>query len=166
MDTSTPARPWYKEPWPWILMAGPLTVVVAGIFTAWLAYTRADPLVSEDYYRKGLQAGHTIAANERAVAMAVNAELRFSDAGITASLTGNEGFKPPSNLRITISHPTRAGLDQFLMAHGEGAQFQSPWRIPQQGHWILLIEDDLQTWRLLGKVLLPTGELIRLTAGQ
>ena len=26
-------RPWYREPWPWMLMAGPLAVVLAGIVT-------------------------------------------------------------------------------------------------------------------------------------
>ncbi len=31
-------QPWYREPWPWILMAGPATVVVAGLITAWLAF--------------------------------------------------------------------------------------------------------------------------------
>ena len=35
------APPWYREPWPWILMAGPAAVVIAGLFTAWLAW-RSD----------------------------------------------------------------------------------------------------------------------------
>ena len=28
---SSDKQPWYKEPWPWILMAGPGIVVVAGL---------------------------------------------------------------------------------------------------------------------------------------
>ena len=31
------AKPWYREPWPWIMMAGPAAVVVAGAVTMWLA---------------------------------------------------------------------------------------------------------------------------------
>ena len=46
--------PWYKERWPWILMSGPLTVIVAGAITTWIAFATADPLVVEDYYRRGL----------------------------------------------------------------------------------------------------------------
>jgi hypothetical protein len=42
-----PAKPWYREPWPWLLMAGPAAVVVASIVSAILAIATADPLVSE-----------------------------------------------------------------------------------------------------------------------
>lgn len=32
-------NPWYKEPWPWILMSGPAIVVVACIITIYLAFS-------------------------------------------------------------------------------------------------------------------------------
>ena len=28
---------WYRHPWPWLLMAGPAIVVVAGLYTLFLA---------------------------------------------------------------------------------------------------------------------------------
>ena len=34
---SSDSNPWYKERWPWLLMAGPAIVIVAGFITAWLA---------------------------------------------------------------------------------------------------------------------------------
>ena len=43
----TRANPWYREPWPWLLMAGPAIVVAACIVSAILAIATADPLVSE-----------------------------------------------------------------------------------------------------------------------
>jgi uncharacterized protein len=39
---------WYREPWPWLLMAGPAIVVVAGLYTAYLAVTTNDALVAGD----------------------------------------------------------------------------------------------------------------------
>lgn len=33
------SNPWYKEPWPWILMAGPFLAVVGCLVTIYLAYT-------------------------------------------------------------------------------------------------------------------------------
>ena len=33
MTTLTIAKPWYREPWPWLLMLGPAVVVVAGFIT-------------------------------------------------------------------------------------------------------------------------------------
>ena len=50
----SPAKPWYKYPWPWLLMAGPAIVVVAAFYTYHLAATRNNPsLVTDDYYREG-----------------------------------------------------------------------------------------------------------------
>jgi len=51
MNTAV-ARPWYREPWPWILAAGPFIVVIAALYTAWLAVKSNDGLVTDDYYRK------------------------------------------------------------------------------------------------------------------
>ena len=57
-------KPWYREPWPWILMAGPAVVVVAGIATAVIAIRTADPMVA-DYdarFHSGTQAREHAAA--------------------------------------------------------------------------------------------------------
>lgn len=49
------SKPWYKERWPWILMAGPAIVVVGCIITIYLAFTQHTdtPLVNQQN-RKGL----------------------------------------------------------------------------------------------------------------
>ena len=57
-------RPWYREPWPWILMSVPATAVVAGIITLWLAVSSADGLVAEDYYKQGLAINRVIEREE------------------------------------------------------------------------------------------------------
>lgn len=47
-------QPWYKEPWPWILMSGPAIVVVACIITIYLAFSNFDQPLS-GAVKKGLQ---------------------------------------------------------------------------------------------------------------
>jgi len=50
-------RPWYREPWPWVLIAIPaLTVIACGI-TLWLALTHPDYLVVEDDEYQAVKAG-------------------------------------------------------------------------------------------------------------
>jgi uncharacterized protein len=61
-----PARPWYRHGYVWLLIAGPATVVVAGIATAWIAASGADKLVAEDYYRRGIRINEQL-ARERAL---------------------------------------------------------------------------------------------------
>ena len=36
---------WYKHRWPWLLMAGPATVLIAGFITMWISFSGADALV-------------------------------------------------------------------------------------------------------------------------
>jgi hypothetical protein len=70
-------------------------------------------------------------------------------------------FVAPSVLLATLSHPTRAGLDQSvkLSLHGDG--YTGDVRLPAAGHWLLLLEDEQKTWRLLGNVVLPAnGEIL------
>lgn len=45
--------PWYKQFWPWFIIALPASVVVASFFTLWLAISNPDPLVvDDDEYRR------------------------------------------------------------------------------------------------------------------
>lgn len=48
-------QPWYKEPWPWLLMAGPAIVIVACIFTIYLAFSRFDQPLTGGAEKRGLQ---------------------------------------------------------------------------------------------------------------
>ena len=58
-----PARddPWWRHPLLWMVIAGPALVVVASFVTLWIAWGRPDPLVSEDYYRRGVEINRTLA---------------------------------------------------------------------------------------------------------
>ena len=80
-------RPWYMHRWPWILMAGPAVVVVAGIVTAWIAMTTSDGLVADDYYKQGLAVNQMLARNDAAAAMQLEARLRLADGRIELRLT-------------------------------------------------------------------------------
>ncbi len=54
MNSPKPA-PWWKYGHVWLVIAGPALVVVASFVTLYLAVTRPDPLVAEDYYRQGIE---------------------------------------------------------------------------------------------------------------
>ncbi len=45
---------WWRNPYCWLILVGPITVVIAGILTAWIAIDGADPLVDANYYQKGI----------------------------------------------------------------------------------------------------------------
>ncbi|MDP2822147.1 MAG: FixH family protein, partial [Sulfuritalea sp.] len=66
-------------------------------------------------------------------------------------------FMMPPTLAVTISHPTRAGLDQFRVLAGKGDIYSGEVRLPTAGHWLILLEDERKTWRLMGNVILPAN---------
>jgi hypothetical protein len=41
-------RPWYKEPWPWVVISIPAAAVIMGFVTLYLALTNPDYLVVEN----------------------------------------------------------------------------------------------------------------------
>ncbi|WP_295957491.1 FixH family protein [Rhodoferax sp.] len=55
------SQPWWKYGHVWLVISGPLIVVVAALVTAWLAFTRQDPVLAQDYYRQGLEINKTLA---------------------------------------------------------------------------------------------------------
>ena len=60
-----------------------------------------------------------------------------------------------------MSHPTRAGLDQTMLLPGRDGEYSADYRLPSAGHWLVLVEDESSTWRLLGSIMLPAlGETV------
>src|SRR3954468_6830913 len=102
-----PAKPWYREPWPWLLMSGPAAVVVAGAVTMWIAFASADGLVAEDYYRQGLAINKVLAREEAARSLGYSAEVALSAKKLTVRMTG----AAPEVLFAHLAHATRAGYD-------------------------------------------------------
>lgn len=156
------AKPWFREPWPWLLMIGPAVVIVAGIATAVIAVKSNDGLVTEDYYKKGLVVNQTIAQSERATLAGIQAGVRVTSESLSVRLSAKDaGFVMPPTLVATVSHPTRAGLDQTKILVRNGDTYTGEFRLPASGHWLVLLEDESKNWRLMGNIILPaTGETL------
>lgn len=48
VSVSTPSLPWWRHGHVWLLVAGPATVVVAGLVTLWIAVARPDPVLGPE----------------------------------------------------------------------------------------------------------------------
>lgn len=54
-DAARLAKPWYREPWPWILMAGPFAAMVGCFITIYFAMTQfASQPIQEGVVKRGL----------------------------------------------------------------------------------------------------------------
>lgn len=159
--------PWYKQRWPWLLMAGPATVIVAGVITAWLAIKSNDGLVADDYYKQGLEVNQVKHRDQAAIASGLKADVVRAGLGIRVFLSGNEGTQLPQKLMLQVKHPTRSGLDQSVELLAEGAGFYAgKLKTEIAGRWHLTIEDVSGQWRLLGDWQADSLEPLRLVSGQ
>jgi hypothetical protein len=72
--------PWYRQFWPWFIIALPASVVVASFITLWLAISNPDPLVikDDDYQR-------------------LNSELKAQAAEQESEQSDSDGTTPRSN---------------------------------------------------------------------
>lgn len=166
MSTLTPhaARPWYREPWPWFLMSLPAAAVVAGLATVWIAARSTDGLVVGDYYKAGLAINQTLARDEAARTLELQATLAIADGELTATLAGRIDAYPDA-LELTLAHPTRQGEDRTLtLVHAGKGRYRAALPLLHDGKWQLQLTDAAATWRLAGVLYTPLHQPARFTA--
>lgn len=57
--------PWWKYGHVWLIISGPLIVVIAGIITAFIAFSGADPVIDENYYENGVNINKTLQGQQK-----------------------------------------------------------------------------------------------------
>ncbi|WP_119156661.1 FixH family protein [Caldimonas tepidiphila] len=67
-ESDPKSGPWWREPMMWLVLGGPSLVIVAGVATTVIAIRQPDPVVAEDYYRRGLEINKTLAERQAAAA--------------------------------------------------------------------------------------------------
>lgn len=70
---SSQSNPWWKYGHVWLVIAGPAIVVVASFVTFYFAASGQDPVLDEDYYRKGVEINKTLQDNPASLAPAKDA---------------------------------------------------------------------------------------------
>ena len=163
----TAVEPWYRHRWPWLLMAGPLAVVVAGVFTAYLAVSSNDGLVDDDYYKHGLAVNKLGERDRRAAELGLQAEVmqRGDGAQLRLLLRSAPDVALPGELVLRLAHPTRGGADQRVVLHADGGGLYSgQLAAPLTGRWHLALEDDRQQWRLTGTWRIEQNDSLRLSS--
>lgn len=158
-------RPWYKERWPWFLMAGPGIVIIAGIYTTRLAIISNDGLVSDDYYKQGLTVNQQLHRDHQASVLGLSADVMRSGNRVRMLVLGQQSVALPDVVAMKLAHPTQAGQDQIVQMRQEGqGMYAGQLTGDVAGRWNVSIEDPAGQWRLQGVWQTSSEEPLRLQA--
>ena len=157
-STMNELNPWYKQFWPWFIMALPASAVIAGIITIIIAVNNPDGLVKDDYYKAGLGINRTLEREQQAATLGLTAAVEWQPQQQQVSLQ-IAALQPLESDRLLLNliHPTRSGLDiQVPLLHqGDGRYKGFLAETPAAGNWYLFIIPEDESWRVNGRARLP-----------
>lgn len=110
--------PWYKQFWPWLIIALPASAVIAGFITLYLAINTPDSLVNDDWYKDGLTINRRMELDNNALALGLSGQLTVD--ALTSEVlldiqVKQENYVLPEQLQLDFSHPTLAHNDQHIL---------------------------------------------------
>lgn len=165
MTAPRPFRPWYKQGWPWFLIALPTIAVVACSVTLYFAITTETSLVVDDYYQAGRAINQDLARQAQARKLGVDADVMFGENGNIRVFLRQKGTLP-ATLQLSLQHPTQAKYDQTLpLKRIADGLYEGHGTSVSQGRWYLSLESMDERWRVEGEALLPAIDKVTLTPG-
>lgn len=163
MTEDAPIKPWYKQFWPWFLIALPMTAVIGSMITISLAITDTDGLVKDDYYKEGLAVNANKARKQMAedLGIAATGELNRDNGNIEV-IMNDAPIGNFESLTLKMIHPTRANqdIDTFLKS-SDGKTFTGV--IEQEllaGHWWVRLAPENNAWYIEGRMLYPQNNRV------
>jgi hypothetical protein len=133
----------------WLVIVIPLSAVVMGAVMLALAISTYDGLVSDDYYKQGLQINRSMERDELAKQYGLGGSVVMGAPGeaVEVYLSGNVRFHSPEIVQLRLFHATRPGLDRHLaLRRVPSGQYTASGLDLEPGDWYLQLDAD--GWRL------------------
>lgn len=136
---------WLREPWMLLVLGGPILVVIAAIATGIIAWRSADKVVSNDYYRAGLQIDQDLQRDAKARIYNMQAQLQrdATQQELQLRLTGAAALPAVAKLSIASSAnglQESEAIYKINMAQVQPGLYQA--RLP------LALQKDSQNWHI------------------
>lgn len=149
-------KPWYKQFWPWFLIALPLTVVVAAFITLSISIKNSPSLVTEDYYKKGK--GINIDISKVNAAKDLNLKANIVSDGSDIIIQFDKGNMPhfPA-LSAMFAHRTLADKDfRQLVTSDASGNYRIKLENAIEGPWFIELTPHDKAWLIQGRVNFPS----------
>ncbi|KAA1193374.1 FixH family protein [Pseudohalioglobus sediminis] len=144
-------QPWYRQFWPWFLIALPAFVVVAGINMVFIAHEGADDLVVDEYYKDGLAINRKLEKKQRAEELGISADVALTSSDVVVT---TRGPVQAEQLTLLLSHPLESNRDfEVALVQSTPGEYRGRLQYPvaERWHWTLIFEGE-EAWRLDGSI--------------
>ena len=143
----TEKRPWYREPFVWLIIALPSSAILAGFYTLYLAIVSYDGLVADDYYKQGLAINKRLEKEDIAKQYGLKAQVQVEQTKLRVLMNTTTDYVLPETIKVLLSHGTRQGYDQTItLMQTELATYSGSIEKLIPGHWNVIMEQD--DWRV------------------
>lgn len=149
-----------------MIVAIPASAVVMGGVLLYLAVSTYDGLVSDDYYRQGLQINRSMERDAVAENLGLSSVIALDANGgaVEVRLEGNSEFAAPELVNLRLFHATRPGLDMHLrLRRLADGRYVGSHAALAPGRWYVQLDAD--EWRLKGEFG-GGGAAVRLALGR
>ncbi|MDQ9170511.1 FixH family protein [Oxalobacteraceae bacterium R-40] len=164
LDKNQDMRPWYAHRWPWLLMLGPVAVILAGIHTTMIAFAAQDALVVDDYYKQGKAINMDLRRDRVAADMRLEMDMSYDAAKgvVNGSLSGLQNNEA---ILLSLVHSTQPEKDIKLRVQPDAqGRFSATVPMLDIARWQVLVENEQRDWRLLGSWNWPQERRIAIKA--
>ena len=164
MQHDRDTQPWYRQFWPWFLIALPASAVVASLWTISVAIRSPNALVVDDYGKIGIATEKRQQRDDLAAALQLQASMQIykaegTDVIIMLRLSGNLA-DAPERLDLGLTHPTLQSLDRSIALHRIGNGYEGSTGPLETGRYYIQLEPPDRSWRLTGELSGATRELV------
>lgn len=106
-------KPWYRQFWPWFIIALPAASVVGGLTTVWIAMQTKDSLVmhSDDGVQAAAARGIVAESEARRLELGARFEIDIETGAIRIVLDRGRRDALPAQLLLEMTHPAFADSD-------------------------------------------------------
>lgn len=148
---------WYKQFWPWFLMALPASSICVGGMILYFAITTENSMVSDDYYKEGKAINQSISKKRMAKQLNLVAGVQVDSESVTVKF--KQALPRESTaLKLDFFHATLEDKDFFVMLtrNAEGV-YRGSLPASVDGKWRLTLTPFDESWKIRQTVSFPVA---------
>jgi hypothetical protein len=164
MQSQQPVNPWYKEFWPWFILAILGLSVVLGTSMLVIATRNPPGLLSDNYYDVGKGINTSLEREDLAKRLQLKAAFSLDNEKGTVSLQ-LQGHSNPPQLVLNLISPTQPERDRrvVLQAQADGSYAGNLLDAVEGRRFVELIgQEGGKDWRLFEEEQLVSGQRFQL----